>query len=236
MATLVNSQITDIGSASTSLVLDTPPTINAGDILVITGQINNGGTVATFSRADWTEIEEYDTGTFSSGGFAYWKVADGSEDGGTVTVTSSQSVAGHGQVFVVSNSAGLDDWARVTDTAGTTEAPTAIDVTNANSLVVQVLHMKNEGGPPTPTAPSGTSNSSGDSPLITSFRQTTHVAHYEQASAGTAVTSTATWGNLTDGQVRTLWTFSFLNAGGEPEGQLIGGKLISGLLAGVLVN
>jgi hypothetical protein len=238
VSNLVNSQITDFLGASTSLVSDAPPVVNSGDILVLTGQINNGGTAATFTRADWNELEDFGD-AFGIGGFAYWKTADGTEGGTTVTVTSSQSVTGHGQMFVVENTGGLDDYARkVSDDTGTTEAPTAIDCTGTNQLVVQVIHMRrSDSATNIPTEPSGTTDAPGDAPLGTNFRQVTAVAEYDEASSGAAVTSTATWGNLVDGEPRTLYTFSFLNvAAGDPEGQLVGGKLISGLLAGVLVN
>jgi hypothetical protein len=238
VSNLVNSQITDLLGASTSLVIDAPPVVNSGDILVITGQINNGGTAATFTRADWTELDDFGD-AFNIGGFAYWRTADGSEGGTTVTVTASQSVTGHGQMFVVETTGGLDDWARKpSDDTGTTEAPTAIDCTGTNQLVVQVCHLRRPGSQTdVPTKPTGTADAPGDAAQGHNNKCATGVAEYDEASSGAAVTSTATWGGLTEGEPRTLWTFSFLNvAAGDPEGQLVGGKLISGLLAGVLVN
>jgi hypothetical protein len=207
---LVNSQITFFGSSGTALGIEAPPVVAANDCLIITGQINNGGTAATFTRAGWTELVDFGN-TFTAGGFAYLLYpAVGNEDGTTVTVTSSQSVDGHGQMFVVSPCGGLDDWEhKPSDDTGTTEAPTAATTTVNDELVVQVLHIRRAGTDASmPTAPSGTTNAPGDSPLGTNFRQITHVAEYDQASAG--ATSTNTWGNLVDGEPRNLYTFAFL--------------------------
>lgn len=220
MATLVNGQIVNF-SAVTTIPVEAPPVVNAGDWLLMTGDIQNVGSEITFSLAGWTEIAQYTDGGFGGSGFAFIKQAVGNEDGTTVNVTASSSSTGHAQMFVVSDSGGLDDWARKpSDDAGTTEAPTAIDCTGANQLVVQVIHFQHgTSSPPTPTVPSGTTIAPGDGTLSTNFGYVTGIAYYEQASAGTAVTSTNTWGNVTDGVRRILWTFSFLNAGSPGGGE-----------------
>ena len=82
-------------SASSSQVGNLPATINAGDILVCIQSMEGGGTVSSVSDStsdSWTVLDDTNAFTVSGGNASCSiKVADGDEDGGTVTVTTSDA-------------------------------------------------------------------------------------------------------------------------------------------------
>src|SRR3990172_3555172 len=87
----VNSSATGVtgaGSNVTAQVCNLPPTVNAGELLlVVYGGDANGARTATIP-SPWVELLDYDG---SAGPMLYigGKIADGTEGGGTVTITTS---------------------------------------------------------------------------------------------------------------------------------------------------
>lgn len=118
-----SSTDTDFGTSVTSMPVNMPATVDSGDLLIALVEVRNAGT--------WTKPSGWeDIATLSQAGGGsvgklngFYKIASGSEDGGTATWTASVGTTAAWQVI------------RITDWHGTTppEALTASgDVTAAN--------------------------------------------------------------------------------------------------------
>jgi len=114
---------TDFATSVTSMAVNMPAAVNSGDLLIALVEVRNAGT--------WTKPSGWnDIATLSQAGGGsvgklngFYKIADGTEDGGTATWTTSTGTSAAWQVI------------RVTSWHGTTppEAATASgDATSAN--------------------------------------------------------------------------------------------------------
>lgn len=121
---LASTTDTDFATSVTSMAVNMPATVNAGDLLIALVEVRNAGTWSTVPSG-WNAI----SGLSQAGGGSvgkldgFYKIADGSEDGSTATWIASTGTSAAWQVL------------RVTDWHGTTppEAATASgDVTAAN--------------------------------------------------------------------------------------------------------
>ena len=91
-----SSTDTDFGTSVTSMAVNMPATVNSGDLLIALVHVRNAGTWNTVPT-DWNAI----SGLSQAGGGGvgkldgFYKIADGTEDGGTATwVASTGTTAG----------------------------------------------------------------------------------------------------------------------------------------------
>lgn len=84
---------TDFASSVTSMAVNMPATVDAGDRLVAVCHVRNAGTWNTVPT-DWTNLKEQAGGGSVGELSIFEKIADGTEDGGTATwVTSTGTTA-----------------------------------------------------------------------------------------------------------------------------------------------
>lgn len=114
---------TDFATSVTSMAVNMPATVNSGDLLIAIVSVRNAGTWT--KPSGWNDIATLSQAGGGSVGKTngFYKIADGTEDGGTATWTASVGTSGAWQVI------------RITNWHGTTppEAATASgDATSAN--------------------------------------------------------------------------------------------------------
>lgn len=114
---------TGFGTSVTSMAVNMPATVDSGDLLIALVEVRNAGTWT--KPSGWNDITTLSQAGGGSVGKlnGFYKIADGTEDGGTATWTASVGTSAIWQVI------------RVTSWHGTTppEAATASgDVTSAN--------------------------------------------------------------------------------------------------------
>src|SRR3972149_7389787 len=113
---------TDFATSVTSMAVNMPATVNAGDLLIALVSARNSGSWTTIPTS-WNEFDSQIGGASVGELTLFYKIADGTEDGGTATwVTDTSTTA----AWVV---------LRITSWHGTTppESDTASgDATNAN--------------------------------------------------------------------------------------------------------
>lgn len=113
----------------TSMAVNMPATVNAGDLLIAYVQVRNAGTWSTVPSG-WNPVPKIGGGNVSQAGGgsvgkfdAFYKIADGTEDGGTATWIHSTGTSAQWHVRRVT------DWHGTTPPEGTTASG---DATNAN--------------------------------------------------------------------------------------------------------
>lgn len=114
---------TDFATSVTSMSVNMPATVNAGDLLIALVEVRTAG---TWTKPDgWTEISTVSQLGGSSVGKldGFYKIADGTEDGGTASWTAS---TGTSAAWVVLR---ITSWHGTTPPEGATAAG---DATNAN--------------------------------------------------------------------------------------------------------
>lgn len=94
---------TSLSGGSSSLVINMPATVNAGELLIIHLPTGQSRTISTLPSG-WTQLYSTSTGTMR--GSAIAKVADGSEAGGTVTITMSGNTDTGALTYRISGFAG----------------------------------------------------------------------------------------------------------------------------------
>jgi len=107
----VRSKVTTpFGATVTSYVLNMPPTIVAGDIILAGLDINGGDQVFTWDSTTygtWTLVfDDARNNTSGPHKVIYAKIADGSEAGGSITVTSTLGYRGVGWAWSIQDHAG----------------------------------------------------------------------------------------------------------------------------------
>lgn len=119
---------TDFATSVTSMAVNMPATVNAADLLIALVSVRNAGTWT--KPTDWLEIPKVGGGNLSQVGGGtvgkfdgFYKIADGSEDGGTATWTASVATTGAWITIRISG------WHGTTPPEGTT---TSGDASNAN--------------------------------------------------------------------------------------------------------
>lgn len=97
---------TNITTAANPLVINMPPTVNAGDTLIMIIRANNAGTYT--NPSGWTQlVQEGTVPTEVQDDQIYigWRKADGTEGGTTVSVTVSASGKAGALVYRITNAA-----------------------------------------------------------------------------------------------------------------------------------
>lgn len=119
---------TDFATSVTSMAVNRPATVNAGDLLIDLVSVRNAGTWT--KPSDMTEIPKIGGGNLSQAGGGsvgkfdgFYKIADGSEGGTTATYTASTGTSGAWITLRISG------WHGTTPPEGAT---TSGDATNAN--------------------------------------------------------------------------------------------------------
>lgn len=108
-ASITSVTETTFSSAAGSFAFNLPATINSGDLLLLLVSLqsepdqDDENMTATDSTSDaWTELQDEYEG--NRGQWGVWsKVADGDEDGGTVTVSIANQATAAGQVLRIIN-------------------------------------------------------------------------------------------------------------------------------------
>lgn len=208
----------------------------AGSVLVLTLGGIRVGAEKTYTVPGFTQRSiQQGPDEFRCVTAIYERIMAGSE-AGPVAVEQSVTNGGHATVSLVTGSAGIDTAAlsnpATTEGSGTTVDSASVDPTDDNALVLIVAREVGASSN-TITKPGSTDDSAGETTGL-GQSHASYIASFTQTSGATGA---KTWGGMTDSSVRHAMTIPMLNAAaGDPEGQLVGGKLITGLLAGVLVN
>lgn len=115
---------TDFATSVTSMAVNMPATVNAGDLLIALVEVRNAGTWSTIPTG-WNNITTVSQAGGGSVGKlnGFYKIADGTEDGGTATWVASTGTSAAWLVLKISS------WHGTTPPEGTTASG---DVTNAN--------------------------------------------------------------------------------------------------------
>lgn len=103
---------------------DLPATINAGDLLLLIVGISDNSENAT-TPTDWTKLDE--TNGTSRDIVIFYKIADGDEDGGSVSLDTDTSEDTSGQVYRITGwngtASGIEAGTGVTDDTQTDDSP-----------------------------------------------------------------------------------------------------------------
>lgn len=99
---------TDFGSSVTSMAVNMPASVASGDLLITLVEVRNAGTWTLPSG--WAEIPKTGGGNLSQAGGGsvgkldgFYKIADGTEDGGTATWTASTGTTAAWQTIKITN-------------------------------------------------------------------------------------------------------------------------------------
>lgn len=112
---------TDFGTSVTSMPVNMPATVGSGDLLLAFSEVRNSGTWTLPSS--WTEFGAQIGGGSVGELTTFYKIADGTEDGGTATWTASALTTAAWQCIAISS------WHGTTPPEVTTASG---DATNAN--------------------------------------------------------------------------------------------------------
>jgi hypothetical protein len=186
-----------------------PATINAGDLLIVQfmteSEGNNGS--ATINTAGWTSFPANPYGGIQNVRQSlFWKLAAGTEDGTSVSITSSGSgdspgVYGKAWRFTATNGFSADPIVSITTTSGSVAglaAPT-VTPTGANQLAVCLIAVRTDLTVPAFTGESGgdwvlrVSNSTISGNNATLACQTSDQSGGGAISGGTATIAVTNW-------------------------------------------
>jgi hypothetical protein len=200
-ATLASTEIVATGD-NTTLDGLYPASIAAGNLLIISVCVTNGGSATTFTTpSGYTALGSEISNTFEMGRRTFYKVAAGTESG-AFTVTQSHAHGGHVVCCRITGHNGIDTAAGFAfgtqeDVGTTTDSP-SVTTAGADELVIVICRERGPSGSANTIAnPSGVTDSPGDVTLNTGFSMNTRVGYFVQASAG--ATGAKTWTGIADG-------------------------------------
>lgn len=157
---------TGITTATTAPVLNLPATINAGDTLFAIYRCAVAGAIGW--PANWNEMFDASSDAADDQMAAAWKKADGTEGGGTITLSSGNG-KGAGVVWRVTGAVDptvtAPDISTVATGASTTPDPTSVNITGGpkDVLVLWVGGWEGEQTSPPASQPTNYSNPTGAS-------------------------------------------------------------------------
>lgn len=185
MATLESSTVTrDLGYAVPSVAADYPATVNSGDQLVMEVYARNAASIATPSG--WSL--EFSNTNFFNRVHVFSRTADGTEAGGTVTLTFDTDREAIVKISRFSSASGIDVHGAGSDDFLANVSSPSVTTTVANTLLYFGLAHTSDGTGI--SAPSGTTAGSVDA-----LRSRVALAHATQAAASAGATSAAAWTN-----------------------------------------
>lgn len=157
-----DSAANSVSGASTNKVIVLPSTVQSGDLMVLgwSATQSGGGNLPTAAPTGWTQIR---TGTSNNaGGAAYWKIANSTDAGTTVTVPSTGATKASivvGAYYNTDPTAPIAVSGVTLETATTaTHAATAL-TTTSTGWIVRMLLMRDGATTSTSwTPPSGTTS------------------------------------------------------------------------------
>jgi hypothetical protein len=165
---ILSTTITEVDADETAWDFNLPATIAAGDLLLLVaqGSESSGSAAYTVSGPGGGWVEKADNQMIDTRGVMgiFVKVADGSEDGGTVTITATQTAAHVGIVFRIqagtwggtTNDVEVSSWTTVEDVTTIDVAALTPSWGSADTMWLAAFGEDEIFGTPTPPASYGT--------------------------------------------------------------------------------